>query len=123
MVVDVVTICNVEGAYQSSHYKLLQSGWIKIFSFVAVLTITDRFINKEHHKKMSGRNVRSLIIKNCLLIHQLTISHLLNTLLLHLSLFFLCREHIIPTVLRRADDQLQEFVMVVIRVVDQREIC
>ena len=65
MVVEVVTICNVEGAYQSSHYKLLQSEWIKIFSFVAVLTITDRYINKEHHKKMSGRNVRSLITENC----------------------------------------------------------
>ena len=119
MVVDVVTICNVEGASQSSHYKLLQSGWIKIFSFVAVLTITDRYINKEHHKKMSGRNVRSLIIKNCLLIHQLTISHLLNTLLLLLSLCVLCGEHIIPSVLRRADDQLQEFVMVINRVVYQ----
>ena len=46
MVAEVVTICNVEGVYQSSHYKLLQSEWIKIFSFVAVLTITDRDINK-----------------------------------------------------------------------------
>ena len=123
MVVEVVTICNVEGAYQSSHYKLLQSGWLKIFSLVAVLTITYHYINKEHHKKMSGRNVRSLITENCLLIYRLRISHLLNTLLLLLSLCVLCGEHVVPPIFSRADDQLQEFVMIVIRVVDQREIC
>src|SRR6266540_819029 len=71
---------------------------------------------------MSGHyDVRSCITNYELL--NLRICHLLDTLLLDLSLWSASRQQIHLSLLGRADDQLEEFVMIVNRIVDQRKIC
>ena len=56
-------------------------------------------------------------------IDDLCIGHLLHPLFLYLALFGPCGEQHILSLLSGTDDQLQELLMVIHRIMDQREVC